>query len=116
VAPDDSELDEYLNNIERLRDPTHVRSYTVGEWRQWFEKEGFDVRQAEVVKKRLDYDTWIESLDTPEENRERVESMLSEPPVENPELAREIFEISCDEDCAVKSFSNLKLLVCAGIP
>ena len=116
VAPDNEELDEYLNEIEVLRDPTHVRSYTVGEWRQWFEKEGFDVRQVEVVKKRLDYDTWIESLDTPEENRERVESMLSEPPVENPERARELFEISCDENGTVESFSNLKLLVRAGIP
>ena len=116
VAPDDSELDEYLNNIERLRDPTHVRSYTVGEWKRWFEEAGLDVRESRVTKKRLDYDTWIDSLDTSEENRERVESMLRKPPVENPELAREIFEISCDEDCAVKSFSNLKLLVCAGIP
>lgn len=116
VAPDDEELDEYLNEVERLRDPTHVRSYTVGEWKRWFEDAGFDVRESRIVKKSLDYDTWIDSLDTSKENRERVESMLSEPPIENPERARELFEISRDENGEVGSFSNLKLLVRAGIP
>jgi ubiquinone/menaquinone biosynthesis C-methylase UbiE len=116
VAPDDRELDEYLNEIECLRDSTHVRSYTVGEWKRWFEDAGFDMRESRVVKKSLDYDTWIDSLDTSEENRERVESMLREPPVENPERARELFEISYAEGGEVESFSNLKLLVRAGIP
>ena len=74
------------------------------------------MRESRVLKKRLDYDTWIDSLDTSKENRERVGSMLSEPPIENPECARELFEISCDEDGDVEHFSNLKLLVCAGIP
>jgi ubiquinone/menaquinone biosynthesis C-methylase UbiE len=116
VAPDDEELDAFLNEVERLRDPTHVRSYTVGEWKQWFEDAGLNVRESRVVKKRLEYKTWIDSLDTSKENRERVESMLSEPPVENPERARELFEISHDENGEVGSFSNLKLLVRAGIP
>jgi SAM-dependent methyltransferase len=116
VSPDDEEHDEYLNEIERLRDPTHVRSYTVAEWERWFEDAGFDMLESRVVKKSLDYDTWIDSLDTTKENRERVESMLREPPVENPERARELFDISCGEDGEVKSFSNLKLLVRAGIP
>lgn len=114
VVPEHEELDAFLNEVERLRDPTHVRSYTVGEWKRWFEKAGFDVRQAEVVKKELDYKTWIDSLDTPDENRDRVESMLREPPVEPPERARELFEITYN-DGDVESFSNLKLLACAGV-
>jgi len=113
VAPDDEELDAFLNEVERLRDPTHVRSYTVAEWKRWLEEEVFDVLEARVVKKKLDYETWMDSLDTSEENRERIESMLSEPPVEHPERARELFEISYD-DSGVESFSNLKLLVRAG--
>ncbi|MDZ7688797.1 MAG: methyltransferase domain-containing protein [Halobacteriales archaeon] len=115
VAPDDDELDAFLNEVERTRDPTHVRSYTVGEWERWLDEAGFEVHEASVVKKNLDYETWIESLDTPEENRERVETLLREPPIGNPEQARELFEISC-EDGEVESFSNLKLLVLAGIP
>ena len=113
VAPDDEELDAFLNEVERLRDPTHVRSYTVAEWKRWLEEAGFDVPEARVAKKRLDYETWIDSLDTSEENRERIESMLREPPVEYPERARELFEISYD-DSGVESFSNLKLLVRVG--
>lgn len=110
VSPNDPELDGYLNEIERLRDPTHVRSYTVEEWKRWLEAD-FDVIEARVVKKRLDYDTWIDSLDTPEKNRDQVESMVSNPPLESPESARELFEISYGSDGEVESFSNLKLLV-----
>lgn len=111
VAPDDDELDGYLNEVERLRDPTHVRSYTVEEWKEWLEEAGFEVLETRVVKKRLDYDTWIDSLDTPEERRGQVESMLSKPPVEHPERARDAFDISHDADGNVESFSNLKLLL-----
>lgn len=106
VAPDDGDLDAFLNRIERLRDPTHVRSHTVGEWHDWLDEAGFSIETSRVVKKTIEYDDWVAQLDTPEEAREELEELFSDPP----EGAGELFELTYD-DGTIATFDNLKVLV-----
>lgn len=35
VTPEDEALDSFLDRLEELRDPTHVRSYRTSTWQQW---------------------------------------------------------------------------------
>jgi len=111
VAPDDDRLDEFLNTVERLRDPTHVRSHTVDEWLDRMEAAGLRVEETRVVTKTINYDDWVAQLDTPESNRDRLRELFADPP----SGADDLFEIE-RENGTVASFANLKLLVRATKP
>ncbi|WP_415380241.1 class I SAM-dependent methyltransferase [Halosimplex sp. TS25] len=106
VAPADDELDDFLNTVERVRDPTHVRSHAVADWIEWLESGGFTVETSRVVTKTLDYDEWVANVDAPAERRERIEAAFDDPPPG----AVETFELTY-EDGEIESFANLKLLV-----
>jgi ubiquinone/menaquinone biosynthesis C-methylase UbiE len=58
-VPDDPELDRFVNDVERLRDPTHVRAYTKREWRSMVAAAGLAIEHAEIWRKRHDMDDWI---------------------------------------------------------
>lgn len=106
VAPADDALDDFLNAVERLRDPTHVRSHAVADWVEWLADAGFTVETASVVTKRLEFDEWLANVDASVERRERVAAAFEEAPPG----AAETFEIT-REDGEIASFANLKLLV-----
>jgi SAM-dependent methyltransferase len=59
VAPADPLLDTFLQTIELLRDPSHVRDYSVAEWTAMLRAAGF--RPGNVTTRRLplDYAAWI---------------------------------------------------------
>lgn len=52
------ELDEFINRVEWLRDPTHVRSYTVAEWRAKVQAVGLEVLHTEAFRKTHDFADW----------------------------------------------------------
>lgn len=105
VAPDDETLDDFLNRVERIRDPTHVCSYRVGDWLEWFEDAGMTIETSRVVTKTLNYDEWVGNVDPPLERRNRLETAFAD----RPPGATETFEIT-ESDGGVESFANLKLL------
>lgn len=47
MAPDDAELDEFVNTFERWRDRSHVRAYAAREWIAWIEGSGLHVERVE---------------------------------------------------------------------
>lgn len=106
VAPNDDALDAFLNRIEGLRDPTHVRSHRVGDWLQWLEGAGFTVETSRVVTKTLEYDDWVANVDVPDEHREGLEEAFAD----RPPGATATFEID-ESDNGIESFANLKLLL-----
>lgn len=106
VAPDDDALDEFLNTVERLRDPTHVRSYRVSQWVDWLEAAGFTVEESRVVKKTIEYDDWVATQDTPAENRRELEATFASAPPG----AEDLYELTY-ENGDIASFANLKLLL-----
>lgn len=48
TVPEDLELDRWQNHIEQVRDPSHVRNCSVGEWSRMAKCVGFAVREAAV--------------------------------------------------------------------
>jgi ubiquinone/menaquinone biosynthesis C-methylase UbiE len=106
VAPPDPALDGFLNRVERLRDPSHVRSHTPDEWAAWVTEAGFEVERTRLIKRTIDYRDWVDQLDTPAKNRRELAALFADPP----DGAAELFEIERD-DAGVASFANLKLLL-----
>jgi ubiquinone/menaquinone biosynthesis C-methylase UbiE len=105
VAPDDATLDDFLNTVERRRDPTHVRSHAVADWIGWLENAGFTVETTAVVTTTLNYAEWLGTVDASPERRRRVAAAFADPP----EGASEAFSITRGAD-GVESFANFKLL------
>jgi len=76
ATPDDPELNRQIDEIETLRDPSHVHNLTYSEWRDAFARHGFEVTHTEERGDwagehgdRMDFDTWVERINTPRENR-----------------------------------------------
>lgn len=58
VVPDDAGAAQYINELEKLRDPSHHWAYPRGEWIAFFERAGLAVERAETFRKARDFDTW----------------------------------------------------------
>lgn len=82
TAPDDPDLDRFLNELELRRDPTHVRSYTVSEWEQMLSDAGFALELMEDFPKRHAFDDWTARSRMTSEARESLECWVIGSPVE----------------------------------
>jgi ubiquinone/menaquinone biosynthesis C-methylase UbiE len=75
ASPGVAALDTHLQAIELLRDPSHIRDYTLSEWEAALARAGFCVRNAQRRRLRLDYPTWVERMRTPEAHRIAIRSL-----------------------------------------
>jgi ubiquinone/menaquinone biosynthesis C-methylase UbiE len=66
VAPADAALDTFLQTVELLRDPSHVRDYTVEQWRHALDRAGFVVGRTTRRRLPLEYASWIARMQTPQ--------------------------------------------------
>jgi SAM-dependent methyltransferase len=65
VAPEDPLLDTWLQSLELLRDPSHVRNYPVAHWRTMVEAAGFKPAHCSRYRIRLEFASWIARINTP---------------------------------------------------
>ena len=61
---------------EKLRDPTHVRSYSEEEWRELLEDAGVEVERVEYFEKTHDTEEWLARCDCTGEDAARVRELL----------------------------------------
>jgi ubiquinone/menaquinone biosynthesis C-methylase UbiE len=68
MVPEDDELDREINEIEVLRDPSHVRNYRPSEWRTLLTGAGLTVVDAEIGYHDegggMDLDEWTSRIGT----------------------------------------------------
>jgi ubiquinone/menaquinone biosynthesis C-methylase UbiE len=57
--------DTFLNTIELLRDPSHVRDHTIEQWQRMIESAGFAVEALETWPLRLEFESWVARMQTP---------------------------------------------------
>ena len=69
---------EQVEEAEKLRDPTHVRSYSEAQWRGMLEAASLDVEQVERFEKRHPLEEWLDRSGTPEPDRARVKELLAD--------------------------------------
>ena len=49
---------DYINAFERFRDPSHLRAWTMEEWRNAFKTAGLDVTHEEQIYKTMEFNAW----------------------------------------------------------
>jgi ubiquinone/menaquinone biosynthesis C-methylase UbiE len=57
VVPEGS-VGDYVNAFERFRDPSHLRAWTMEEWRAAFAKAGFTIAHEEQLYKQMEFKSW----------------------------------------------------------
>lgn len=82
VGFDDPTSDTYLNAIELLRDPSHVRDYTEPEWLAFFASAGFTAEIGFRFRIEMEFENWTQRMATSEVNRAAIRSLYESAPVE----------------------------------
>jgi ubiquinone/menaquinone biosynthesis C-methylase UbiE len=67
---------DYINAFERLRDPSHLRAWTVAEWRDALKKAGLAVSHEEQIFKQMEFKSWAQRYD--DTMKALLRSMLTE--------------------------------------
>jgi ubiquinone/menaquinone biosynthesis C-methylase UbiE len=88
VAPEVPVCDSYLNAIEVLRDPSHVRDHRVSEWEAMFSAAGLTPVLHQRWGLELDFDSWVERIGTPEAEIAALRRLFDRAPAEVREALR----------------------------
>jgi SAM-dependent methyltransferase len=76
-APDEPARDRFINEVETLRDPSHVRNHTVAGWRELLERAGLRTMvDSDTSVTKLTTENWLERSQTPPDRAEEVRRRL----------------------------------------
>jgi ubiquinone/menaquinone biosynthesis C-methylase UbiE len=82
ASPEDDTLTEQLDEIERLRDPSHVHNYRPSEWRAMVESAGMTVEHLSESfcgdGRAMDLDDWVTRMRVPAETVEVLRTKFRE--------------------------------------
>lgn len=79
-AAEDPAIDTYVNHLNRLRDPSHVREPRRSEYRTWFDAAGLSYEEVVTWDLFLDFDDWVARSRTPRDVRDELVRLLQQPP------------------------------------
>ncbi|MCS0615263.1 class I SAM-dependent methyltransferase [Massilia kyonggiensis] len=75
VSPGVALLDTWLQTLELLRDPSHVRNASVEEWTTTLAAVGFAVDDVVTYRLRLEFGSWIARMRTPDVHVAAIRSL-----------------------------------------
>jgi SAM-dependent methyltransferase len=76
VIEDNTFTSESAEEADRLRDPSHVRNYSVAEWRSFFAAAGLEIADEATMLRDTDFADWLDRTETPEDERARITELL----------------------------------------
>lgn len=75
IAPETPVLDTWLQALELLRDPSHVRDYSASEWLGALRAAGFHPGPVTRRRLRLEFTSWVERMNTPKLHADAIRSL-----------------------------------------
>jgi SAM-dependent methyltransferase len=78
IVVDNIFLDDAAEEADRVRDPSHVRNWSEGEWRGFFASAGLEVDQVRRLDKPIEVEPWLERAGTSAEEARRVRELLGD--------------------------------------
>jgi ubiquinone/menaquinone biosynthesis C-methylase UbiE len=82
VSSDIFTVDTYVQAIELLRDPSHVRDHTTAQWMAMLSGASYGAELVYEWDVRLDFDSWTERMRTPEHSVIAIRSLMDGAPEE----------------------------------
>ena len=77
IAPEQPVLDTFLQTFEMMRDPSHVRDYSSGEWVAFAAEAGFKVTGVTRRMLPLEFDPWLLRQRTPPVMAEAIKALFT---------------------------------------
>jgi ubiquinone/menaquinone biosynthesis C-methylase UbiE len=106
LGHDDAEAAAFLTEVERRRDPTHVRAYRAVEWKAFLRAAGLTLMDSTVVAKGRPWEEWTARTRMTAEGRRDLDTFVRAAP----ERCRAAFDFRLAGD-RVESFTDRMLLV-----
>lgn len=107
IAPEGPGMVELMNDLEQVRDPTHVWDYPLSRWRQeLLPAAGLEIRDVIEGKNPQLFSEWVDRAGTPPEAVEQLVEMFA---AASPE-ARQAFEVRWDGAEMFFSWDNATIL------
>jgi len=78
VVCDNTFVSDASEEADRLRDPSHVRNYSVAEWRGLFEQAGLRITDERELQRPLEVEPWLARTGTSAEDAVRVRELLAD--------------------------------------
>jgi SAM-dependent methyltransferase len=69
---------EALEEAERVRDPSHVRSYSEDEWRTMLEASGLEVAELQISDHPVEFEPWLDRAGCVGDDAERVRTLAAD--------------------------------------
>ncbi len=111
LMPEDESAARYVNEFERLRDPSHHWAYTQVDWMKMFTNAGLDVEHSEKIIKQHRFIPWAERQGCTAEVIDELSRML----VEAPRIAAEWLQAR-DIDTPGATFINQHIIIAGRKP
>jgi len=108
TVPDDHiEANHWMNALEKLRDPSHVRFIPPNQWRNWCQLAGLTVTHSQMESFKMpDLNWYFNVANTPPENRKKVLEMLAKAPAP----VRELFKLGQEDGKIIWYWRRLTLI------
>jgi SAM-dependent methyltransferase len=97
IAPEVAVLDTFLQTFEMLRDPSHVRDYTVREWSEIAAQAGLAVTGVTRRRLPLDFAQWIMRQRVPDVRTNAIRDLFAIMPAD----VRKHFDIRENDDFTI---------------
>ena len=106
LGHDDEEAAAFITEVERRRDPSHVRAFRQLEWTAFLRAAGLTVMDEAVLSRRRSWNDWTARMRMTAEARADLERFV----LAAPARCREAFAFAIEQDRIV-SFSDRMLLL-----
>jgi ubiquinone/menaquinone biosynthesis C-methylase UbiE len=107
VPDGEPDAEEWIHQVEKLRDPSHGRFLSPGAWTSLCERHGLRVLRCETAPfKQPDLDWYFQTAGTTPENREMVRDLIRNAP----DSAQKVFRIAQEDGKTVWWWPRLSLV------
>jgi ubiquinone/menaquinone biosynthesis C-methylase UbiE len=89
VVPPEKQTAFYINDFEKLRDPSHHWAYPTARLEAMMSDAGLRVEHSETISKEIEFEPWADRLGASEETKTKLRKMLFE---DAPTAAREFWK------------------------
>jgi ubiquinone/menaquinone biosynthesis C-methylase UbiE len=106
LGHDDAAANAFILEVERRRDPSHVRSYRMAEWKAFLRAAGLTVMEEHLIWKIREWDEWTGRMRMTPDARRDLEAFVRGAP----EACRAAFDFRLTADRVV-SFNDRQILL-----
>jgi ubiquinone/menaquinone biosynthesis C-methylase UbiE len=88
IAPEPPVQDTFLNAVELLRDPSHVRDHSVSQWLSMCAAAGLAAEHLGTYTVRLEFESWTARMKTPAAAADQIRALFDLAPADVREVLR----------------------------